>query len=639
MPTTRRDFVKTSLLAGAAAATAKLSGAQVTTPPLAAQSPQSPAGPPHPMLPYGSGQPIYLADLDRCEPAAAMTKTWQPNRWRRYEFETAQVKGTMLAAGQNTGVPDLEYTLPQTGWFAISFGIVSKYWESRLQVRFKRDSVFTILTPNNLAEAGLMWDDIQWSKHPYNSPDIEDLFWRYVHLDGSNAALVFRQLKTQTLPGNPDQFGNIFLPCWLAYIKLVPLSPAEVTKLEADRKRTDTRRLFAADDAFSSGAMLHFQTKADVQRQLEPYRDTDFSRIYWEAGAGDVTNFPSKVGRLNTFGWMNEHYRLCDRLASETMQGFQKQGIDPFRVAIDYSHELGLEFHASYRVAGFYFPAPEDEWNAGGLYHQHPEWRSYDRQGRPGPRLSYAIPGVRDFVHSLMEEVTTFPVDGLCLLYNRRLPVLGYEPVLTDSFKAKHGVDPRTLDEKDPRWLAHSAAVLTEFMRELRRRMVAQATKQKRKPIGITAVVMSSIEENYEFGLDLKTWVQEGLIDTLVPYSSVRGISSRMVAWDNPNDVVPFVQMTKGTACKLAPNLMPRGISPEDYKRRADALYQAGVDNLFMWDCFGRINFDPSWTALSRLGHKEELAAWRARGRPPIERPRSQLTRIGDWDLSFQTPG
>ena len=176
-------------------------------------------------------------------------------------------------------------------------------------------------------------------------------------------------------------------------------------------------------------------------------------------------------------------------------------------------------------------------------------------------------------------------------------------------------------------------------MRELRRRMVAQATKQKRKPIGITAVVMSSIEENYEFGLDLKTWVQEGLIDTLVPYSSVRGISSRMVAWDNPNDVVPFVQMTKGTACKLAPNLMPRGISPEDYKRRADALYQAGVDNLFMWDCFGRINFDPSWTALSRLGHKEELAAWRARGRPPIERPRSQLTRIGDWDLSFQTPG
>ena len=65
--------------------------------------------------------------------------------------------------------------------------------------------------------------NIQWSKHSYGSPGIEDLFWRYAELDGANSALVLRQLKSQTEPGDPDANGNIFLPCWLAYIKLVPL--------------------------------------------------------------------------------------------------------------------------------------------------------------------------------------------------------------------------------------------------------------------------------------------------------------------------------------------------------------------------------------------------------------------------------
>ena len=92
-------------------------------------------------------------------------------------------------------------------------------------------------------------------------------------------------------------------------------------------------------------------------------------------------------------------------------------------------------------------------------------------------------------------------------------------------------------------------------------------------------------------------------------------------------------------SCKLAPNLFPRGISPEDYKRRAHRLYAAGVDNLYFWDCYQRTNFDPSWSALRRLGHKEELADWYARGGPPVERPRRSLSRFGDWDLSYVTPG
>lgn len=636
---TRREFVKKTLIGGASAV-ALGSDVTLAAPPAPAAAAATPALPPVPLLPYGSAKPIYLADLDRAQPASALAKTWQPNRWKQYAFETPEVKGVMLACGQNTGVPDLEYALPQKGWYAISFGLQSHYWESRLQVRFKNDAIFSVLTPNNLAEAGMMWDDIQWSKHVYNSGGIEELFWRYAELGATNSSLVLRQLKVHTLAGSEDAFGNIFSPCWLAYIKLVPLSDAEVARIQADRRRTDTRRLFAADDAFSATALYRFRTADDVRRQIEPYRETDFSRMYWEAGAGDVTNYPSKVGRQNTQAWMAEHYRLCDRLRSASVQDFQKEGLDPFQIALTHSHAIGLEFHASYRVAGFYFPAPEDEWNAGGLYERHPEWRSRDRQGRVTPRLSYAVPGVRDYVLSLHEEiVTAYPVDGISLLFNRRLPILGYDDPLVESFQAKYHQDPRQLPANDPRWLAHAAAVLTEFMREMRRRMQAAAMRQGRKPIGITAVVMSSIEENLSYGLDLAAWVKEGLIDTLIPYSSVKGINSRIHSWEDPATIAEFVQLTRGTPCKLAPNLMPRGLTPEQYKRRADGLYRAGVEHLFFWDCFGRTNFDPSWSTLTRLGHREELADWSARGGPPVTRPRSELTRIGDWDLTYQTPG
>ena len=635
--TTRREFVRLSLLATTLPALATTTGAA----PASSTNPPNKPNPAlsYPIQPYGKGEAVYVANLDQAQPASAHTDTWQPNQWKRYAFETAETKGTLLSCGQNTGVPDLQLALPVRGWYAISFGILSHYWESRLQVRLPSDPVFSVLTPNNLAEENMMWDDIQWSRHPYNSHGVEELFWRCAEIGGADTSLHLRQLKVQKLPGDPNAFGNIFHACWLAYVKLVRLTDAEVASLQTDRQRRDTRRLFAADDAFSATAFLRFRDADDVRRQIEPYRNTDFSRMYWEAGAGDVTNFPSRVGRHNTQAWMAEHYRLCDRLRSASVTDFAARGLDAFRIALEHSHAVGLEFHASYRVGGFHFPAPEDEWNRGGLYDQHPEWRSLDRLGRPSPRLSYAYAGVRDYVLALHDEIATYPVDGICLLFNRRLPIIGYESVLVDRFIARHGVDPRTLPDEDPRWLAHSAAVLTGFMRDLRQRMRTAQQLQGRKPIGISAVVMSSREENLRYGLDLETWVREGLIDTLIPYSSARGISSRVASWEDPRSTEYFIRLTRGTACTLALNLMPRGITPEDYKRRAHALYEAGVENLFFWDCFGRTNHDPSWTTLSRLGHREELAAWAALGCPPVERPRAALHRIGDWDLSYQTPG
>ena len=52
-------------------------------------------------------------------------------------------------------------------------------------------------------------------------------------------------------------------------------------------------------------------------------------------------------------------------------------------------------------------------------------------------------------------------------------------------------------------------------MRDLRQAMDARAEEQKRHGrLEISAVVMSSLDECLYYGLDLETWVQEGLGST-----------------------------------------------------------------------------------------------------------------------------
>ena len=194
--------------------------------------------------------------------------------------------------------------------------------------------------------------------------------------------------------------------------------------------------------------------------------------------------------------------------------------------------------------------------------------------------------------------------------------------------------------KKTPRWLSYRATFLTRFMREVRQAMNQAAREQNReKPIQVTAIVMSSREENLYYAMDVEGWVREGLVDAMIPYTSVTGLNSGADSWMDPKEALFFQRITRGTACRLALNLMPRQVAPEDYRKRAHALYRAGIEHLFFWDTNARNDFSTSWNGLRRLGQREELQSWVRQGSPRLERPGSTLTRLGDWDLSYVTPG
>ena len=580
-----------------------------------------------------AARPLYITDLDRCQPPTVLSSEADRGRWRMLSYEADGASGVMLLAGPETAAPEITYPLRVFGWHAVSIGAFGGHFESEttsVEARLSGEETFSRLaTPVERGGRSGQGAEVQ----------LREVFWKVADLTGQE--LVLRQTFWRVAPG--DGPGSLQgHNARVAYIKLVPLSDAEIGAYKADLGRTDTRRLFAHNDAHGIHFSYRPTTAEEIRRNIEPYRDTDFSRIYWEAGGGDRTQYFSRIGTPPTHDRVKDFGRTGDRLLAESWRALRTQGIDPLQVAVDYTHEIGLELHAAYRVAGFHFPPPLDRARPDSFYGLHPELRGTDAGGRRTPRLAYTYPETRAFAVSLLREMASFGADGVALLYNRRPPLVEYEPPLVEGFKAEYGLDPHQVDEMDPRWLTYRARILTQFMREVREAMDAASEEQGRgRRIEVSAIVMSTEEENLYRGMDLRAWVDEGLVDTLIPYTSAPNLNSFVESWTDVRDLDFFIALTKDTPCKLAPNLMPRNMSAEDYMRRAASLHDAGIENFFFWDCTeNRGGPDAqSWSAMRRLGHREEVEAWAKGEQVSLETSRMDVRKLGDWDMRYQTPG
>jgi hypothetical protein len=556
----------------------------------------------------------------------------------------------MLVAAHETNAPEVSYPLAVTGWHRISIGVYQERWDEveSFQVKLTDDPAFGVIT----VPSGPLWV-------------FYDVFWKIADLTGQD--IVFRQLLNEWDAGDErDIVRHPAARARIAYIKLEPMSDAEVKAYQADVRHPEHKRLYAHNDAHGYLWLYGAREARDIIREVEPYRDTDFSRLYWEAAMGDLLYYLGSAGRLPTCDGIDDFANSGGRVHAENWRYFREQGIDPMRIALDHARSIGLEFHAGYRPAGFCFPPPEDQWNAGGFYEQHPNLRAVNRDGSIAPRTSFTFPETRRYVLSVLREIAEYGVDGIALIYIRRPPLVGYEPPLVDGFRAETGLDARELAPDDERWLRYRCGVLTEFMREIRAEMSAVAREQGRTtPIEITAMVSGRAEENLLHGMDLAAWIAEGTVDTVIPYTMAPELDSAAEAWPDPEAARYWVDLVRGSKTKLSLSILPRWKSPEDYRRKAKELYAVGAESLFFWDCGGgRVNFLDhfSWNAMRRLGHRDEILAWRdpggadasdaqgwlsqpghlvtnAAGEPSGSAPTRPVYDIGGYDMGFGTPG
>jgi hypothetical protein len=565
-----------------------------------------------------SAQAIMMTNLAAAEPRESLiTGQRQKGHWKVLEFATRDFQGKALSAYAFTGAPVVRVPLSAKGWHAVYLGISTvstgfREAKNGLRARLTGEPAFRRLA-NNLALL------------PNRVDVIQDTFVTIANLEGQS-------LEIGQLPN---------LPATICYIRLVPLTDDEVSSWSGRQQgdRSATRTAIATFDGHSWLWPYQCRTKEDLLANFRGYEDSDIGKWWFQVLGADLVTYPSKVGSIPGASTTDFPTREHESFA-HTIKALHASGIDPLRVARDAAKAQGAEFHVMLRPAGWKAAIPYEETFDSAFYAAHPEWHCIDRDGTPTMHMSFAFPEVRHHLLDIYRETLALEPEGVGLLFNRGMPMILWEEPFRARFRAMHGVESDAVPEDDPRILATRAAIMTDFMREIRSLLDDTAKTQKHPArYQISLGTFAKESDNQKFGIDLPRWIKEGLVDNL-------GVAwfAHHTSFAQP-DMAYYARITKGTKVGVYPFLIAwKTGAPQDFCKKVVSFYQAGAAGMAIWDP----TVEGGWTdkphgnlfeTLSQIGHRTTMVQWAKHGVPtPLAIP---LTRLDENHYSrwFPTTG
>ena len=142
----------------------------------------------------------------------------------------------------------------------------------------------------------------------------------------------------------------------------------------------------------------------------------------------------------------------------------------------------------------------------------------------------------------------------------------------------------RSVPESDERIHRLQAGFLTDFMRRVRQ-LANEAGSKGGRPLAITAMVGGPVAAPLRSGCDIKTWIEQKLVDEMVGvavltrYFQTNGVKE--VTYSGPN-------------------------GRDAYRDAPIKFAETGADGLFIWDFNGVQNLASHWAMVRRLGHTDE---------------------------------
>lgn len=527
---------------------------------------------------------IVLSDMGRCRPSFRLSKRYARRRWKVISYETNGVDGKLLLAFDECDAGSVRLPLRVRGRYDVFLGLFPCNWNDTglcgVRVRLTGEPCFRNLL--SLPEKG---------------DKLHEVFWKEADLDGRDIEFA---------PVGRRGFGDAV--SGVAYVKLVPVS-----------KTTPVKRAPLWLGGFIDGdSFIYYdrkRTAADICSVLEPFRGSPFKKIYWGFAVGDTRWYRLHGGtHPQTTVAMGAGYR--NRI--ESARVLQRSRIDVLRVARNYAKSIGLEFHLYHRPGFISSEPPLDEMFSSRFVLDHPEFALRDRDGTRLSQLSYAFRPVQDRMLALFDDHLRYDVDGLNLCFHRGVPMVLFEKPVVDGFRRRHGIDPRTLSDDDPRLIEFRSDIVTGYLKRVR-----ELLNRRGRRLELAVTVLMTKASNRQYGLDLERWVREGVVDVIIPYPETRGQPEKGGIEFNY-----FAGLTKGTRCQIAPELLDvrSWTTPEKhYADRVQPFYQAGVDGICFWDIEMRTDKVPDWAIIQALARPKSLKrnialALRRNKRVPLRR-------------------
>jgi hypothetical protein len=304
---------------------------------------------------------------------------------------------------------------------------------------------------------------------------------------------------------------------FLAYIRAVKSDHAP---------KRGTRNLIASNDGYSWIALDGCTSVRDVTKQFTPYRDSDYFRMLWGPLGADLTGgHRSRVGTTMSFNPRGA-YRRCDREFAASIKRMLSGGGDILKTAVASARDVGMEIQFYIRPEAFYCPFPYDDVFASKFFLKNPRWRCRDEFGREVYRMSYAYPQVQEHMLAYIAELLRYKPDGICLAFNRSLPMMICEPPVLDAFAKKHGRAARLPEDCDsPEMLAVRYEILGGFIERL------HALLDKRK-MSLSCIADLNNDHAKLMGLDIEALAARGLIES----ACVAGYCPSSPFWSHMRD-------------------------------------------------------------------------------------------------------
>ena len=214
--------------------------------------------------------------------------------------------------------------------------------------------------------------------------------------------------------------------------------------------------------------------------------------------------------------------------------------------------------------------------------------------------VDYGVPEVRQKVYNILKDtVTRYDVDGLQLDFSRY-------PIYFKQVAQSGEVLPESIER------------MNNLIRSIRT-MMDQVSIERGKPLLLAIYVPDSIDFCKALGLDIKAWMEEGLLDMAAVRTTVA-----IQSWeDSVAEYSPYdVQLHATFDTYLA---MEKDSAP-DFNKEAALAWRAGVDGIQLYN-----NFNPNSSLFDTLGDPQTCG-------PVDESYKSLFKRTGNYGMQVKDP-